>query len=120
MRRGAWAGRSQNLVNLLGIPSPLNFALIGGVILTGVIAGQQFMRYRQHRTSCRTHARLDQPAASSFLRAQFVLEHACLAFGGFPRDLTPLQRLAWERALGMPQAWLDRFLHWECPKVALA
>jgi ribose transport system permease protein len=39
----------QNLVNLLGIPSSLNFAVIGGVILVGVIADQQFMRYRKAR-----------------------------------------------------------------------
>ena len=30
----------QNLVNLLGIPSSLNFAVMGAVILTGVIADQ--------------------------------------------------------------------------------
>jgi ribose transport system permease protein len=45
----------QNLVNLLGIPSSLNFAVIGGVILIGVIADQQFMRYRQRRASVRPH-----------------------------------------------------------------
>ena len=39
----------QNLVNLLGIPSSLNFAVIGGVILVGVVADQQFMRYRTRR-----------------------------------------------------------------------
>lgn len=39
----------QNLVNLLGIPSSLNFAVMGSVILLGVIADQQFMRYRQKR-----------------------------------------------------------------------
>jgi ribose transport system permease protein len=43
----------QNLVNLLGIPSSLNFAVIGGVILVGVIADQQFMRYRQRRAGKR-------------------------------------------------------------------
>ncbi|MFO0992034.1 MAG: ABC transporter permease [Hyphomicrobiales bacterium] len=36
----------QNLVNLLGIPSSLNFAVMGGVILIGVIADQQLVRYR--------------------------------------------------------------------------
>jgi ribose transport system permease protein len=41
----------QNLVNLLGIPSSLNFAVMGSVILIGVIADQQFMRYRQSRES---------------------------------------------------------------------
>lgn len=37
----------QNLVNLLGIPSSLNFAVIGGVILVGVLADRQFTAYRQ-------------------------------------------------------------------------
>lgn len=35
----------QNLVNLLGIPSSLNFAVIGAVILFGVLADQQITRY---------------------------------------------------------------------------
>lgn len=39
----------QNLVNLLGIPSSLNFAVIGGVILIGVLADQQFSQYRSRR-----------------------------------------------------------------------
>jgi ribose transport system permease protein len=39
----------QNLVNLLGIPSSLNFAVMGGVILVGVIADNQFARYRDAR-----------------------------------------------------------------------
>src|SRR5437764_1369860 len=34
----------QNLVNLLGIPSSLNFSVIGSVILIGVIADQQLLR----------------------------------------------------------------------------
>jgi ribose transport system permease protein len=34
----------QNLVNLLGIPSSLNFAVMGAVILIGVIADQVFER----------------------------------------------------------------------------
>jgi ribose transport system permease protein len=36
----------QNLVNLLGIPSSLNFAVMGSVILVGVIADGQFAAYR--------------------------------------------------------------------------
>jgi len=36
----------QNLVNLLGIPSSLNFAVMGSVILIGVLADQQFSRTR--------------------------------------------------------------------------
>lgn len=38
----------QNLVNMLGIPSSLNFAVMGAVILLGVIADQQLQRRRQH------------------------------------------------------------------------
>jgi ribose transport system permease protein len=37
----------QNLVNLLGIPSSLNFAVMGTVILIGVLADRQFSRYRR-------------------------------------------------------------------------
>jgi len=40
----------QNLVNLLGIPSSLNFAVMGGVILIGVVADQQLTRLRNRRT----------------------------------------------------------------------
>jgi ribose transport system permease protein len=43
----------QNLVNLLGIPSSLNFAVMGTVILIGVIADQQFMRYRNRAAAAR-------------------------------------------------------------------
>jgi ribose transport system permease protein len=39
----------QNLVNLLGIPSSLNFAVMGSVILIGVIADNQFTKYRERR-----------------------------------------------------------------------
>lgn len=39
----------QNLVNLLGIPSSLNFAVMGGVILVGVLADQQINLYRARR-----------------------------------------------------------------------
>jgi ribose transport system permease protein len=39
----------QNLVNLLGIPSSLNFAVMGGVILIGVVADQQLTRLRDRR-----------------------------------------------------------------------
>jgi ribose transport system permease protein len=45
----------QNLVNLLGIPSSLNFAVMGAVILIGVLADQQFGAYRQ-RTMRRREA----------------------------------------------------------------
>jgi ribose transport system permease protein len=43
----------QNLVNLLGIPSSLNFAVMGAVILAGVLADQQFNRYRAARRALR-------------------------------------------------------------------
>ena len=39
----------QNLVNLLGIPSSLNFAVLGTVILIGVLADQQLTRLRDRR-----------------------------------------------------------------------
>ncbi len=38
----------QNLVNLLGIPSSLNFAVMGSVILIGVLADQQFSKRKKH------------------------------------------------------------------------
>ena len=41
----------QNLVNLLGIPSSLNFAVMGSVILIGVLADQQLVRYRRARAN---------------------------------------------------------------------
>jgi ribose transport system permease protein len=41
----------QNLVNLLGIPSSLNFAVMGSVILIGVLADTQFAQYRTRRAS---------------------------------------------------------------------
>jgi ribose transport system permease protein len=39
----------QNLVNLLGIPSSLNFAVMGGVILIGVLIDQQWHAIRAQR-----------------------------------------------------------------------
>ncbi len=39
----------QNLVNLLGIPSSLNFAVMGGVILVGVLVDQQWSAFRARR-----------------------------------------------------------------------
>jgi ribose transport system permease protein len=43
----------QNLVNLLGIPSSLNFAVSGSVILIGVLADQEFAAYRERREKLR-------------------------------------------------------------------
>jgi ribose transport system permease protein len=40
----------QNLVNLLGIPSSLNFAVMGTVILVGVLA-DQYLTQRSHRAT---------------------------------------------------------------------
>jgi ribose transport system permease protein len=39
----------QNLVNLLGIPSSLNFAVMGAVVLFGVLADQIFQRRAERR-----------------------------------------------------------------------
>jgi ribose transport system permease protein len=43
----------QNLVNLLGIPSSLNFAVMGSVILFGVLADQQVREFRAKRAAAR-------------------------------------------------------------------
>ena len=40
----------QNLVNILGIPSSLNFAVMGGVILLGVLADRHLAQSRAART----------------------------------------------------------------------
>jgi ribose transport system permease protein len=55
----------QNLVNLLGIPSSLNFAVMGGVILIGVIADMQLVRYRAYKANEKKRAGiLPLPAAA--------------------------------------------------------
>ncbi len=46
----------QNLVNILGIPSSLNFAVMGSVILLGVIADQQLGRRKQAKALSRSQA----------------------------------------------------------------
>ncbi|MDG4717863.1 ABC transporter permease [Thalassospira sp. GO-4] len=51
----------QNLVNLLGIPSSLNFAVMGAVILLGVLADQQFAAYRTRRNTERALGLLQKP-----------------------------------------------------------
>ncbi|MFT3972688.1 MAG: ABC transporter permease [Amaricoccus sp.] len=51
----------QNLVNLLGIPSSLNFAVMGSVILIGVLADQQFDSYRRRRAAARLPDQSDAP-----------------------------------------------------------
>jgi len=50
----------QNLVNLLGIPSSLNFAVMGAVILAGVLADQQFNRYRERRRAAQAMEALNR------------------------------------------------------------
>lgn len=55
----------QNLVNLLGIPSSLNFAVMGGVILAGVIADTQFERYRIARMQTAMRTALDDPSKAN-------------------------------------------------------
>jgi ribose transport system permease protein len=52
----------QNLVNLLGIPSSLNFAVMGSVILIGVIADTQFASFRTQRRQSKALASLDHAA----------------------------------------------------------
>jgi ribose transport system permease protein len=51
----------QNLVNLLGIPTSLNFAVMGSVILIGVIADQQFSVFRERRRIAEAARRSAQP-----------------------------------------------------------
>ena len=51
----------QNLVNLLGIPSSLNFAVMGTVILIGVLADQYFVRRRARAAPARE---APQPAST--------------------------------------------------------
>ncbi len=57
----------QNLVNLLGIPSSLNFAVMGTVILIGVLADQQLVRYRARRAN-----RAARPAAMTVPTAEGI------------------------------------------------
>ena len=41
----------QNLVNLLGIPSSLNFAVMGAVVLVGVLADQIFKKRSEKKSA---------------------------------------------------------------------
>ena len=43
----------QNLVNLLGIPSPLNFAVMGAAVLVGVLSDQLFQRRAERKLARR-------------------------------------------------------------------
>jgi ribose transport system permease protein len=53
----------QNLVNLLGIPSSLNFAVMGAVILMGVVA-DQVLKSRPRRQAQPQAQQQPQPTAS--------------------------------------------------------
>ena len=52
----------QNLVNILGIPSSLNFAVMGTVILLGVLADQQLQARRKLAAAAAGTARAAAPA----------------------------------------------------------
>src|SRR5205085_8564721 len=54
----------QNLVNLLGIPSSLNFAVMGTVILIGVLADQYFVQRRKRAPTARGLASAERTPAS--------------------------------------------------------
>lgn len=54
----------QNLVNLLGIPSSLNFAVMGAVILIGVMADEQYARFSLWRRSTRSAPSVRAPVAT--------------------------------------------------------
>ncbi|CCE02096.1 ABC transporter permease [Bradyrhizobium sp. STM 3809] len=54
----------QNLVNLLGIPSSLNFAVMGTVILIGVLADQYLVQRRQRAPSARGQAAAESKPAT--------------------------------------------------------
>jgi ribose transport system permease protein len=47
----------QNLVNILGIPNSLNFAVMGTVILLGVLADRQLQSRRQRKMALASVAR---------------------------------------------------------------
>ncbi len=54
----------QDLVNLLGIPSSLNFAVMGGVILIGVLADTQFDAYTSRRRIIEAARATPQPQST--------------------------------------------------------
>jgi ribose transport system permease protein len=49
----------QNLVNLLGIPSSLNFAVMGTVILIGVLADQYLMQRSRRATAAKGRSQVN-------------------------------------------------------------
>ncbi len=54
----------QNLVVLLGIPSSLNFAVMGGVIILGVLIDQQWGQFRERRRTIEA-ARSNNPGQAA-------------------------------------------------------
>ncbi len=53
----------QNLVNLLGIPSSLNFAVMGAVILIGVLADQYLVQRSRRTTTAKGRTQANVAAA---------------------------------------------------------
>lgn len=53
----------QNLVNLLGIPSSLNFAVMGTVILVGVLADQYLVQHSRGAAAARGRSQANVPEA---------------------------------------------------------
>jgi ribose transport system permease protein len=54
----------QNLVNLVGIPSSLNFSVMGGVIIVGVLVDQQWGLFRERRRTIEA-ARVKEPTRAA-------------------------------------------------------
>ena len=67
----------QNLVNILGIPNSLNFAVMGTVILLGVLADQQFQARRRRKAAL---AVLTAPRSKSTQGQQNASSHGASAF----------------------------------------
>jgi len=60
----------QNLVNILGIPNSLNFAVMGTVILIGVLADQQLQARRRRKAALAGLARTaPKPKDSTILQS---------------------------------------------------
>ncbi len=55
----------QNLVNLLGIPSSLNFAVMGSVILIGVLADQHLTRRHKWKAQARSASTRQEPIGTA-------------------------------------------------------
>jgi ribose transport system permease protein len=53
----------QNLVNLLGIPSSLNFAVMGTVILIGVLGDQYLMQHSRRTAAAKGRSQANVAAA---------------------------------------------------------